>query len=85
MFNQKLIKSLKQTINITQQERDKAREEVDKKDFLIKMYQEEHEILLNNASELRAKITDLENNIEFLRNNLLEQNKELVNALENGD
>lgn len=85
MFNQKLIKSLKQTIKITQQERDEAREEVAKKDYLIKMYQEEHEILLNNASELRAKNKDLENNIEILRNNLSEKNKELVNALENGD
>ncbi len=85
MFNQKLIKSLKQTIKITQQERDEAREEVAKKDYLIKMYQEEHEILLNNASELRAKNTALENNIEILRNNLSEQNKELVNASQTVD
>lgn len=37
-----------------------------------------NEILLNNATELREKIVDLENNIEFLYNNLTPKKKELV-------
>lgn len=51
---------------------------VEQRDLMIKDYQEEHEILLNNASELRAKIVDLENNIELLTNNLSDKNKELI-------
>ena len=46
---------------------------------LNKMYQEEHEILLTNAKEYRAKIKDLENNIELLANNVQEIKEELVN------
>lgn len=51
---------------------------VEQRDLMLKDYQEEHEILLNNASELRAKIVDLENNIELLTNNLSDKNKELI-------
>jgi len=40
------------------------------RDKLIKDYQEEHEILLDTISRLKNKITDLENNIELLVNNL---------------
>ena len=71
MFNNKLIQSLKSTINNLEQE-------LKEKKTVIKDYQEENEILLNNASELRAKIVDLENNIELLTNNLSEENKALV-------
>lgn len=41
-------------------------------------YEEQAEILLDSASELRAKIADLENNIELLVNNLSDKNKELI-------
>ena len=41
-------------------------------------YEEQAEILLDNASELRIKIVDLENNIELLVNNLSDENKELI-------
>lgn len=51
---------------------------VEQRDLMLKDYQEEHEILLKNASELRAKIVDLENNIELLTNNLSDKNKELI-------
>ena len=51
---------------------------VEQRDLMLKDYQEEHEILLSNASELRAKIVDLENNIELLTNNLSDKNKELI-------
>lgn len=41
-------------------------------------YEEQAEILLDNASEYRTKIVDLENNIELLVNNLSDKNKELI-------
>lgn len=56
---------------------------VEQRDLMLKDYQEEHEILLNNASELRAKIVDLENNIELLTNNLSDKNKELISDFDN--
>lgn len=45
-------------------------------------YEEQAEILLNNASEYRTKIVDLENNIELLVNNLSDENKELISDSE---
>lgn len=56
---------------------------VEQRDLILKDYQEEHEILLNNASELRVKIVDLENNIELLVNNLSGKNKELISDFDN--
>ena len=46
--------------------------EEDKEELENKIKEKEHNnlILLQNASEQRAKIKDLENNIEFLVNNL---------------
>ncbi len=61
MFNKKLIETLKKTINSLE-------EELDEKKAVIKDYQEENTILLENSAELRAKIVDLENNIELLVN-----------------
>ena len=75
MFRRKqknnLIEVLKEVINNLEEDlkKEKARNEVYQKDMII---------LLNNSAEQRAKITDLENNIELLRNNLSEQNKELI-------
>lgn len=57
------------------------KQKVEQRDLILKDYQEEREILLNNAAELRAKIVDLENNIELLTNNLTQENKELVRPL----
>lgn len=71
MFNKKLIETLKSIINDLEKE-------LDEKKTVIKDYQEENEILLNNSAEYRAKITDLENNIEFLYNNLTPKKKELA-------
>lgn len=45
-------------------------------------YEEQAEILLDNASEYRTKIVDLENNIELLVNNLSDENKELISDSE---
>lgn len=57
------------------------KQKVEQRDLILKDYSEEHEILLNNAAELRTKIVDLENNIELLTNNLTQENKELVRPL----
>lgn len=51
---------------------------VDKRDETIKMYCKEQVTLLENAQEDREKIRDLENNIDFLVNNLSKQKRELV-------
>lgn len=48
------------------------------RDILIKDYQEESEILLMNAKEYRAKIKNLENNLEICAFNVPELKKELV-------
>lgn len=45
-------------------------------------YEEQAEILLDNASEYRTEIVDLENNIELLVNNLSDENKELISDSE---
>lgn len=72
---------LKKTINNLEDDLDLANSRVENRDNLIKDLQEEHVILLENASENRSKIIDLENNIELLTNNLSDENKELVSKL----
>ena len=83
MFNKKLIETLKNTINNLEKEITDLKLKVEQRDLMLKDYQKEHEILLNNSAELRAKIVDLENNIELLTNNLSEQNKELISDFDN--
>ena len=69
---------LKKTINNLEDDIDLANLKIENRDRILNDYQEEHVILLNNSVELRAKITDLENNIELLVNNLSDKNKELI-------
>lgn len=69
MFKSTLIRTLKKTICTLEEDLDRANFKIENRDKLIKSYREEQETLLNNVSELRAKIIDLENNIEFLTNN----------------
>lgn len=78
MFYKKSIETLKNTINNLEKEISDLKLKVEQRDLMLKNYQEEHEILLNNSAELRGKIEDLENNIELLTNNLSEENKALV-------
>lgn len=78
MFKRVLIKTLKKVINNLEDENANLKSKVEQRDLILKDYQKEHEILLNNSAEYRAKITDLENNIEFLYNNLTPKKKELV-------
>ena len=69
---------LKKTINNLEDDIDLANSKIENRDRIINDYQEENVILLNNSAELRAKIVDLENNIELLANNLSDKNKELI-------
>ena len=54
--------------------------EEENKQLKNKMKQKEHDnlILLDNSIELRRKIKDLENNIEFLVNNLSSSKKKKI-------
>ena len=73
---------LKKTINNLEDDIDLANSKIENRDRIFNDYQEENVILLNNSAELRAKITDLENNIELLVNNLSDENKELISDSE---
>lgn len=73
---------LKKTINNLEDDIYLANSKIENRDRILNDYQEENVILLNNSAELRAKITDLENNIELLVNNLSDENKELISDSE---
>lgn len=68
----KINTKLKETINNLQEDLDRANFKNELKDEKINDYQKEREILLENAAEARAKILDLENNLELVINNLPE-------------
>lgn len=68
----KINANLKETINNLQENLDRASFKNELKDEKINDYQQEHEILLQNACESRAKILDLENNLELVVNSLPE-------------
>lgn len=58
---------------------DSANFRVEQRDRFLSDYQEEHEILVKEISELKSKVTDLENNIELLTNNSEDKKiKELI-------
>lgn len=69
---------LKRTINNLEDALDSANLRVENRDKLIKDLQEENVILLNNASENRSKIIDLENTVEFLIPKLPKKIRELA-------
>ena len=69
---------LSEIIDDLNEDINRANFKIECRDEKIKNYQEEHEILLENASEARAKILDLENNLELVTNNLSKENKELI-------
>lgn len=73
---------LKKTINNLEDDIDLANSKIENRDRILNDYQEKNAILLNNSAELRTKITDLENNIELLVNNLSYENKELISDSE---
>lgn len=71
IFNKILIKTLKNTIN-------NLEEELQHEKNLNKIHQHNEVILLDNLSEARAKIQNLENNLEFVANNLSAQKKQKI-------
>lgn len=73
MLKRKLIQVLKNTINSLE---DDLQAEKRQNNQLIN----DNIILLENSRELRAKIVDLENNVEFLYNNLSAQKKKLLRS-----
>ena len=79
MFNKKLIQTLKNVINNLEDEKLKMKEELRKEKEKNEMYQKDLVIVLQNSEEYRKKIQDLENNIEFLVNNLSPTKKKLIN------
>lgn len=71
MFNKKLIQTLKNVINNLEDEK----AELEKR---VKYYQHDLVVMLDNSREQRKKIEDLENNIEFLVNNLSPAKRKLL-------
>lgn len=69
--NKLLIEALKSTINSLEDELKKEKEKNE-------IYQKDLIIVLKNGEEQRKKIKDLENNVEFLYNNLSPKKKKLV-------
>ncbi len=72
MFNKRLIKTLKATINSLENDLENEKQ---KNSYLTK----DLVIMIQNQTRSRKRIIDLENNIEFLTNNLGSRKlKELV-------
>ncbi len=69
---------LKDAIDNLEEDIDLLNSKIKNRDKIIEKQQKDNAILLDNAAELRAKIEDLENNIEILANNLTDENKELI-------
>lgn len=71
MFKKALIKTLKNVINNLEDENTKLKLKIEQRDLMIKT-------LISSSEENKAKIVDLENNVEFLYSNLTPKKKELV-------
>lgn len=69
MFRKRLlIKTLRNVINELEDENAKLK-------YVIRLKEHNNVILLENSKELRAKIKDLENNLELVTNNLSAQKR----------
>lgn len=69
MFKKRLlIKTLRNIINELEDENAKLK-------YVIRLKEHNNVILLENSKELRAKIKDLENNLELVTNNLSAQKR----------
>ena len=71
LFNNTLIKTLKNTIN-------ELEKDLENQKYMNKVHEHNEVILLNNLAEARAKIKNLENNLEFVTNNLSAQKKKKI-------
>ena len=77
-----LTSSIITAIDNLEEDIDLLNSKIKNRDRMIEKQQKDNAILLDNAAELRAKIEDLENNIELLTNNLTDENKELISDSE---
>lgn len=71
LFNKILIKTLKNTIN-------ELEKDLENQKHINKVHEHNEVILLNNLAEAREKIKNLENNLEFVTNNLSAQKKKKI-------
>ena len=71
LFNKILIKTLKNTIN-------ELEKDLENQKYMNKVHEHNEVILLDNLTEARAKIKNLENNLEFVTNNLSAQKKKKI-------
>lgn len=70
-FNKILIKTLKNTINDLEKD-------LKNQKYINKIHEHNEVILLDNLAEAREKIQNLENNLEFVTNNLSTQKKQKI-------
>lgn len=71
VFNKILIKTLKNTIN-------ELEKDIENQKYINKIHEHNEVILLDNLVEARVKIQNLENNLEFITNNLSAQTKQKI-------
>lgn len=70
-FNKILIKTLKNTIN-------ELEKDLENEKYINKIHEHNEVILLDNLTEAREKIQNLENNLDFITNNLSEEDKQKI-------
>ena len=70
-FNKILIKTLKNVINDLEKD-------LENQKYINKIHEHDEVILLDNLIEAREKIQNLENNLEFVTNNLSAQKKQKI-------
>ena len=75
---EKEISILKDIIKFADEQNNELTEKIISKNKEIRILKHNELILLKNAEELRNKNKDLENNIEFLFNNLSAQKRKLI-------
>ena len=75
---ERLIDTLKNTINSLEDEIFYLKEVKEVEQEKNRLYLKDLEIILKNNAEQRHKIVDLENNIEFLYNNLSKEKQDLI-------
>jgi len=71
MFKRRLIKTLKAVINELEEENAKLK-------YAVKEKEHNNIILLESNYELRQKVRDLENNLDFIVNDLSAQKKKML-------
>lgn len=70
-FNRILIKTLKNVINDLEKD-------LENQKYINKIHEHNEVILLDNLAEAREEIQNIENNLEFITNNLSEEDKQKI-------